>query len=69
MLIINSRDEIRQRRLSLATKRHDEISGRLLPWSPEAQRRIKRPDATLKTISQEDTGLEEQELTAVVRQR
>ena len=62
---------VKRRRLALAghVTRHNEPAGRLLLWSPDANRRTGRPNITLKKIIEEETGLSGKELLSVMADR
>ncbi|XP_078578947.1 uncharacterized protein LOC144863552 [Branchiostoma floridae x Branchiostoma japonicum] len=62
---------IRDRRLALAghVMRHDEMAGRVLLWRPDEKRRRGRPSLTLKRVIEEDVGLQDGDLLAVMRDR
>ena len=59
---------IRQRRLRLAghVYHHNEPAGRVLLWLPDAPRRRGRPNLTLKTSIELETGLNDQTLTNIM---
>ena len=49
--------------------RHDEPAGKLLIWIPEEDRRVGRPNITLREIIEDDTGLSGKDLTAAMSDR
>ena len=62
---------VRRRRLALAghVSRHDEPAGKLLFWIPEENRRIGRPNITLRQIIEDDTGLSGKDLATAMSDR
>ncbi|XP_014664083.1 PREDICTED: uncharacterized protein LOC106806602 [Priapulus caudatus] len=64
-------DVVRHYRLALAGHviRHDEPAGRLLLWTPDTRRGVRRPYVTLKSVIERDTGLTGADLYAVMVNR
>ena len=62
---------VRRRRLALAghVSRNDEPAGKLLFWIPEENRRIGRPNITLRQIIEDDTGLSGKDLATAMSDR
>ena len=60
-----------RRRLALAghVSRHDEPTGKFLFWIPEENRRIGRPNITLRQIIEDDTGLNGDDLATAMSLR
>ena len=60
--------EVRRRRLSLAghVTQHGEPAGKLLFWSPEANRSRGHPYLTLKDFIEAETGLCDKDLTVMM---
>ena len=60
---------IRSRRLGLAghVTLHKEPAAKLLLWSPDAKRRVGRPNITLNTVLIEDTGMAPNEMITEMR--
>ena len=62
---------VKCRRLALAghVSHHNEPAGKVLLWSPEVKRRVRRPHITVKTLLEKDTGLSGSQLLAPMEDR
>ena len=59
---------VKRRRLALAghVSCHNEPAGKVLLWSPEVKRQVGRPQITVKTLLENDTGLSGSQLLAAI---